>query len=73
MEWINYKEKKPTSRKSLYLIEYGWHPDVSVIKTAYWNGKSFYDEDWEDCQTILYKDQVRHWFEIVKPNTEGSK
>lgn len=70
MEWINYKEKKPTDKKALYLIEYGWTPNVSVIKTAHWNGKSFYNEDWEACQTILYKNQVRQWFEIKKPSKE---
>lgn len=70
MKWIDYKEKKPTDKKALYLIEYGWTPNVSVIKTARWNGKSFYNEDWEECQTILYKDKVRYWFEIKEPSKE---
>lgn len=70
MEWMNYKEQKPMDRESLYLIEYGWTPTVSVIKTAYWDGKTFYNDDWENVQTYEYKDQVRHWLMIEKPNKE---
>lgn len=70
MEWISYKKQKPTDKSSLYLIEYGWRPDVSIIKTARWNGKTFYNEDWEECCTYEYKDQVRHWIKIEKPKEE---
>ena len=70
MEWINYKEKKPTDREARYLIEFGWHPDVSVIKIAHWDGKTFYDDDWETCQTYQYGNQVRHWVKIIPPKKE---
>lgn len=72
MEWINYKEQKPTEEDALalYLIEYGWHPNISVIKTAYWNGRTFYNEDWENGCTYKYKNQVRHWFKIEQPKKD---
>lgn len=70
MDWISYKKKKPTNKESLYLIEYGWTPNIHIIKTARWNGKTFYNQDWEECMTFKYKNQVRYWFEIEEPKEE---
>lgn len=73
MNWIDYTKQKPTDKDAQYLIAYDVRHlfgSFTTTEIAHWNGRTFYNEDWEECSRYEYKKQVRHWMKIEEPSAD---
>lgn len=70
MNWIDYTKQKPTDKDAQYLVYYELPHSKGTLASpqiAQWDGKMFYMFDWEDGQTIRFKN-AKYWMKIEEPS-----
>lgn len=72
MNWIDYTKQKPTDKEAQYLVYYEMPHSKGTLASpqiAQWDGKMFYMFDWEDGQTIRFKN-AKYWMKIEEPSAD---